>query len=114
MSATSATLRGASDLPDATILLDFMLTGLLTYARTASVTRNMKRNCSRPSIDCFPAIAPGARRQAWDAMAYRRSSTRYEILANGDSFRELVASDPASRNSASRLDRVFDPQYYRQ
>ena len=105
-------------LPDATILLDFMMTRMNNVLRGLQVyPANMKRNMLK-TVELIASqrlllalVDKGLGRDE----AYRKvQGHAMQAWQNGDSFRDLVAADPAfkGRLAKTELDLVFDPQYY--
>src|SRR5204863_2144279 len=105
-------------LPDATILLDFMLQRLNGVLRGLQVyPANMKRNMLK-TVELIASqrlllalVDKGLNRDD----AYRKvQSHAMQSWQDGASFRELVSADAAfkGRLSKAELDQVFDPEYY--
>lgn len=105
-------------LPDATILLDFMLARLNTILLGLQIyPENMKRNMSK-TVEIIASqrlllalVEKGRRREE----AYRIIQTHaMKAWQEGDSFRELVLSDPllSQQLTPEEIDDCFDPRYY--
>ncbi len=105
-------------LPDATILLDFMMMRLNNVIRGLQVyPANMKRNMMK-TVELIASqrlllalVDKGLGRDE----AYRKvQGHAMEAWNNGESFRKRVTSDPAfkSRLTKTDIERVFDPEYY--
>jgi adenylosuccinate lyase len=105
-------------LPDATILLDFMIMRLNNVLRGLQVyPANMQRNMSK-TVELIASqrlllalVDKGLGRDE----AYRKVQAHaMKAWQNGASFRHLVAKDPAFKRHLKKgdIDRVFDPEYY--
>ncbi len=105
-------------LPDATILLDFMILRLNAVLRGLQVyPQNMINNMSK-TVEIIASqrlllllVGKGSRREA----AYRRVQAHaMKAWQSGRSFRKLVETDPqiGGRLTPSELTRCFDPGYY--
>jgi adenylosuccinate lyase len=105
-------------LPDSTILLDFMIMRLNNVLRGLQVyPQNMKKNMLK-TVELIASqrlllalVDKGVGRDE----AYRTvQGHAMQAWQNGDSFRELVTSDPKFKGKLSKtdLDKVFDPEYY--
>jgi len=105
-------------LPDATILLDFMLMRMNSVLRGLQVyPAHMKRNMAK-TVELIASqrlllalVDKGIGRDE----AYRKvQGHAMQAWQNGDSFRDLVTSDAAfkGRLSKAEIDQVFNPEYY--
>ena len=105
-------------LPDATVLLDFMITRMNNVLRGLQVyPANMKRNMFK-TVELIASqrlllalVDKGLGREE----AYRKvQGHAMKAWRNGDSFRQLVASDRGIKQHLSQadIDRAFEPEYY--
>jgi adenylosuccinate lyase len=105
-------------LPDATILLDFMimrlnnvLRGLVVYP--ANMKRNMLQTVELTASQrlLLALVDKGLGRDESYRKVQKHAMNAWE---NGANFRQLIASDPEFKRHLSKADieRVFDPEYY--
>ncbi len=105
-------------LPDATILLDFMIMRLNNVLSGLQVyPQNMKRNMGK-TVEIIASqrlllalVDKGLGRDE----AYRTvQGHAMKAWQNGASFRQLVSDDPAFKKLLSKadIDKAFDPEYY--